>query len=126
MLLQTSTRTVGNALVVDLSGRIVFGEETTRLRDQVKDLLGQSKGIVLNLSRVSYIDSSGVGTLVGVYASARSAGGVIKLAALTGRVKDVLAITKLGSIFETFPTVEEAAASFNPTAGTTRAAEWAG
>lgn len=112
MLLQTSTRTVGNALVVDLSGRIVFGEETTALRDQVKDLLGQSKGIVLNLSHVSYIDSSGVGTLVAVYASARSAGGVIKLAALTGRVKDVLAITKLVSIFETFPTVEEAAASF--------------
>ncbi len=126
MLLQTSTRTVGNAIVVDCSGRIVFGEETRLLRDQVRDLLNQSKWIVLNLSHVSYIDSSGVGTLVGVYTSARSTGGEIKLAALSGRVRDVLAITKLGSIFETFPTVEEAAASFNPTAGTTRAAEWAG
>ncbi len=126
MQLLTSTRTVGNALIVDCSGRIVFGDETAFLRDQVKDLLNHSKRIVLNLGNVHYIDSSGVGTLVGVYASARSAGGEVKLAALTGRVKDVLAITKLGSIFETYSTVEEAAASFNPTAGTTRAAEWAG
>jgi len=117
MLLQTSTRTLGNALIVDCSGRIVFGDETAFLRNQVKDLLNQSKRIVLNLANVNYIDSTGVGTLVGVYASAHSAGGEIKLAALTGRVKDVLAITKLGSIFETFPTAEEAASSFKPAAG---------
>lgn len=116
MLLQTSTRTVGDALIVDCSGRIVFGDETAFLRNQVKDLLNQSKRIVLNLAHVTYIDSSGVGTLVGVYTSARSVGGEIKLAALTGRVKDVLAITKLGSVFETYPTVEEAASSFHPQA----------
>ncbi len=126
MQLQTSTRTFGNALILDCSGRIVFGDETASLRDQVKELLKTSKRIVLNLANVNYIDSSGVGTLVAVYASARNAGGEIKLAALSGRVKDVLAITKLGSVFQTFPTVEEAASSFNPTAGTTRAAEWAG
>ena len=126
MLLQTSTRTFGNALILDCSGRIVFGDETALLRDQVKDLLKGSKRIVLNLANVNYIDSSGVGTLLGVYASARSVGGEIRLAALTDRVKDVLAITKLGSIFATFATAEEAASSFNPGAGSTRAAEWAG
>jgi len=117
MLLQTSTRTFENALIVDCSGRIVFGDETAFLRQQVKDLLNESKRIVLNLSHVTYIDSSGVGTLVGLFASVGSAGGEIKLAGLTGRVKDVLAITKLGTVFETFPTAEEAASSFTSAAG---------
>ncbi len=114
MMLRTSTRNFGDVLVLDCSGRIVFGEETAFLHQQVKDLLNQSRRIVLNLAAVSYIDSIGVGTLVGIYTSATGSGGNVKLAGLTGRVKDVLQITKLATVFEQYPTVEEAVASFGP------------
>ncbi len=124
MLLQTSTRSFAEALIVDCSGRIVFGDETAFLRHQVKDLLSESKRLVLNLAQVTYIDSSGVGTLVGLFASAKAAGGEIKLAGLTGRVKDVLTITKLATVFESFPTAEEAATSFLEGSGKTAPAEW--
>ncbi len=126
MQLKTSTRNFGEVMIVDCSGRIVFGEECTLLRDQVKELLSGSKQIVVNLAGVPYIDSSGVGTLVGIFASAKAAGVTLKLAGLGGRVKDVLVITKLGSIFEVHETAEDAAASFNVTAGKTKAVEWAG
>ena len=114
-MLKTSTRSLGSVVIVDCYGRIVMGEETASLRQQVKDLLDQSQQIVLNLADVNYIDSSGLGTLVGLYTSARNMGGEIKLAALTARVKDVLQITKLGSIFEFYDTAEQAAASFGGT-----------
>jgi len=81
----------------------------------VKDLLTESKQVVLNLANVNYIDSSGVGTLVGLHMTVASAGGQLKLAGLTGRVRDVLAITKLGTVFETYATAEEAAESFGKT-----------
>ncbi len=126
MLLKTSTRTLGGVVIIDCYGKIVMGEETAVLRHQVKDLLNESRQIVLNLADVNYIDSSGLGTLVGLYSSARNAGGEIKLAALTGRVKDVLQITKLGSIFEFYNTAEEAASTFNRQAGCTAAVERAG
>ncbi len=126
MQLKTSTRSFGAVMILDCSGKIVFGEECTWLRDQVKELLVGSMQIVLNLAHVQYIDSSGVGTLAGLYASAKAKGAVLKLAGLTGRVKDVLVITKLGSIFEVYETAEDAAASFNETAGKTKAVEWAG
>lgn len=113
MQLKTSTRTFGQATVIDCSGRIVFGDETTYLRDQVKEALDGSKQVVLNLAQVNYIDSSGVGTLMGLYATAQATKATIKLAGLLGRVKDVLVITRLGSFFETFDTAEEAANSFN-------------
>jgi anti-sigma B factor antagonist len=103
-----------------------MGKETAFLRSQIKDLLNESRQIVVNLAEVNYLDSSGLGTLVGLYTSARSVGGEIKLAGLTGRVKDVLQITKLGSIFEFYDTAEEAASTFNRQAGRTVAAEWEG
>ena len=126
MLLKTSTRSQGGVVIIDCSGRIIMGEETAFLRHQVKDLLNESRHLVLNLAEVDYLDSSGLGTVVGLYSSARSAGGEIKLAGLTGRVKDALQITRLGSIFEFYDTAEEAASTFNRQAGRTVAAEWAG
>jgi anti-sigma B factor antagonist len=125
MLLKTSTRSLGGVVIIDCYGRIIMGEETASLRQQVKELLNQSRHIILNLADVHYIDSSGLGTLVGLYSSARSVGGEIKLAALTGRVKDVLQITKLGSIFEFYDTAEQAASTFEP-AGRTVAVKRAG
>jgi len=112
MSLKTSTRSLGSVIIVDCYGRIVFGEETALLRRQVKELLNQSRQIVLNLADIQYVDSSGLGTLVELYSSARKAGGEIKLARLTGRVKYVLHITKLGSIFELYDSAEEAASTF--------------
>jgi anti-sigma B factor antagonist len=126
MLLRTSTRTLGGVVIIDCSGRIVMGDETAFLRHQVKDQLNESRQIVLGLGGVDYMDSSGIGTLVGLHTSARSVGGEIKLAGLTQRVKDVLQITKLGSIFEFYNTPEEAAVTFNREAGRTVPAEWEG
>ena len=117
LLLRTSTRTLGDIIILDCHGQIVMGEETAFLRQKTKDLLNKSRQIVLNLGEVSYIDSSGLGALVGLYTSARLVGGEIKLAGLTRRVKDVLQITKLGSIFEFYDTAEEAASAFNRQGG---------
>ena len=108
MLLQASSRSIGDSLIVDCKGKIVFGEETAFLRHQVRDLLNDYRHIVLNLADVSYIDSAGVGTLVGLYTSVHNAGRDIALVGLTGRVKDVLQITKLVTVFEIFATPEDA------------------
>ena len=112
MQLRMSTRALEGALVVDCSGRLVFGEESASLRDTVKKLLAQSPKVVMNLREVNYIDSGGLGTLVSLYTTARNAGGAVKLASLSQRVGDLLQVTKLLTIFEVFDSEEEAARSF--------------
>ena len=112
MQLRMSTRTLDGVIVVDCSGRIVFGEESATLRDAIKKVLNQSPRVVLNLAEVSYIDSGGLGTLVSLYTTARNAGGALKLARLTQRVGDLLQLTKLVSIFEVFENEQLAAQSF--------------
>ena len=112
MQLRMSTRSMEGVLVVDCSGRLVFGEESASLRDTVKKLLAQSPKLVLNLREVNHIDSGGLGTLVSLYTSARNAGGAVKLASLSQRVGDLLQITKLLTIFEVFDNEEAAAQSF--------------
>jgi len=116
MQLRMSTRTLDGALVVDCSGRLVFGEESASLRDTVKKMLAQSPKVVLNLQEINYIDSGGLGTLVSLYTTARNAGGAVKLARLSQRVGDLLQITKLLTIFEVFDDEEKAAKSFNTAA----------
>ena len=100
-------------MVVDCSGRLVFGEESASLRDTVKKLIAQSPNIVLNLHEVNHIDSGGLGTLVSLYTTARNAGGAVKLARLSQRVGDLLQITKLLTIFVVFDDEEKAAKSFH-------------
>jgi anti-sigma B factor antagonist len=112
MQLRMSTRSVEGVLVVDCSGRLLFGEESARLRDTVKKLLAQSPKVVLNLQEVNYIDSGGLGTLVSLFTTARNAGGAVKLARLSQRVGDLLQITKLLTIFEVFDSEVAAAKSF--------------
>lgn len=112
MQLRLSTRALDGVMVVDCSGRIVFGEESATLRDTVKKLLAQSPRLVLNLAEVDHIDSGGLGTLVSLYTTARNAGGALKLARLTQRVADLLQLTKLVSIFEVFDNEQLAAQSF--------------
>ena len=109
MLLRTSSRIYGDAYILDCNGRIVFGDETALLRQQVFDLLSNGSNVVLNLSNVSFIDSSGVGELIRMYTHAARDQKKIVLAGLMGRVKDVLQITKLASVFETYDTPIEAA-----------------
>ena len=99
-------------MVVDCSGRLVFGEESASLRDLVKKLLAQTPNIVMNLREVNHIDSGGLGTLVSLYTTARNAGGAVKLASLSQRVGDLLQVTKLLTIFEVFDDEEAAARSF--------------
>jgi anti-sigma B factor antagonist len=114
MTLKMETRVVDGVTVVSCSGRIVFGDEATALRDSLKKLLAGSKQLVLNLAGVSYIDSGGLGTLVGVYSSARASGADIKLTGLGQRLRDVLAITKLATVFEVYDNEQQAVAAFNP------------
>ena len=112
MALDMKTVTKGNVLVVQLSGALLFGEESSSLRSLVRDLLNQSSHILLDLKGVSYIDSGGLGTLVALYASARKVGGEIKLARLGPRANEVMQITKLLTIFDVFDDVDAAVASF--------------
>jgi anti-sigma B factor antagonist len=96
-----TTRQVGDVTVVDVAGRITLGEGSSALREAMKDLVtkGQKK-ILLNLGEVSYIDSSGIGELVSGFTTVTNSGGNLKLLNLNKRVKDLLQITKLYTVFE--------------------------
>ena len=108
MNLKIEKRQVDGLTVVSCQGRIMFGDEANALRDFLKQVLTESPRMVLNLSGVTYIDSGGLGTLVGVYSSARGAGADIKLTGLGQRLRDVLQITKLATVFEVFDSEQEA------------------
>jgi len=113
MHLKIATREMDGVIVVSCNGRIVFGDEATALRDTLKKLLDSSRQILLNLSGVSYIDSGGLGTLVGVYSSARAAGADIKLTGLGQKLRDVLQVTKLVTVFEVYDSEQQAIAAFS-------------
>jgi anti-sigma B factor antagonist len=116
MELKLATRTKDGVLVVDCTGRIVFGEETSLLRDTVKQAVLENKHILLNLGEVNYIDSGGLGTLVALDTTARNAGSTIKLAKLTKRVGDLLQVTKLLTVFDVHNSEAEAIESFRKVA----------
>jgi anti-sigma B factor antagonist len=112
MSLKIETTKTNDVTVVHCVGRIVFGDEASYLRTELKKVLANSKKVLLNLADVSYIDSGGLGTLVGVYSSARAAGAEIKLSGLGQRVRDVLQITKLVTVFEVYDNEQKALAAF--------------
>jgi len=112
MQLKLTKRTVDGILAIECSGRIVFGEESALLRDEVKKAIQDNKRIVVNLGEVSYIDSGGLGTLVALHTSALSAGATIRLANLTKRVGDLLQVTKLLTVFDVRNTEYDALESF--------------
>lgn len=116
MQLKLATKTKDGVLVVDCSGRIVFGDESSFLRDKIKKAVLENNRIVLNLADVSYIDSGGLGTLVALRATAMNAGGTIKLANLTKRVGDLLQVTKLLTVFDVYDSEAEAVESFRSAA----------
>jgi len=87
--------------VVDVAGRITLGEGSSALRDLLRDMVGKGeKKILLNLGDVSYIDSSGIGELVSGFTTVTNSGGQLKLLNLNKRVKDLLQITKLYTVFD--------------------------
>ena len=101
MNMTTSTRQVGSVTILDISGRIVLGEESALFRDTIADLLSRGdKQILLNLGGVDYIDSVGLGSLVAAFASARKQGGELKLLNLPSKVADVMQMTKLYTVFD--------------------------
>lgn len=101
MALIIETREVGQVTILDVHGRIVLGDEIGDLRDAVRNLIANGKKkIILNLADVDYIDSSGVGELVGSFTTVRNAGGELKLLNLTQKVHDVLNVTKLYTVFD--------------------------
>lgn len=124
MPLQMTTRNFAGVLIVECSGRLVLGQESANLRHLVRDHLSENKQVVIDLEKVSYIDSSGLGILAGLFTTARKAGGAIKLAKVNPLLRDMLQITKLFTVFEVFDRAEDAAASFNTNAGQVMPGEW--
>jgi anti-sigma B factor antagonist len=112
MSLQIKTQISGNVFIVRCNGRIVFGDEGVALRERVGDMLSGSPKIVLNLSGVHYVDSGGLGILVGLSVSARNRGGELKLVNPSQRVSDLLRRTKVATIIEVYGNDEEAVAAF--------------
>ena len=116
MKLTLATRTKDGILIVDCSGRIVYGEEASLLRSTVKNVLSKNNRIVLNLGDVNYIDSGGLGILVELRTSAQNAGGAIKLTRVTKHVSDLLQITKLLTVFDVYNSEAEAVESLRKAA----------
>jgi len=113
MALTAKTRRVGNVAIVDLNGKVTLGENTGILRDELRSLLAQgNKNIILNMAGVGYVDSAGLGELVGAYTTATNQGGAVKLLHMQGKMKDLMQVTKLHTIFASFEDEKEAVASF--------------
>jgi len=111
--LRMTERDVSGVSVLDIEGRIVLGEESNSFREKVKSLLAAGKKkIILNLANVSYIDSAGLGTLVATFHSARSQGATLKLTNLGSKFKEVLQVTKLMTVFDTYDNEAAAIQSF--------------
>lgn len=113
MSVKLTTRQIGDVSVVDVAGRITLGEGSSALRDSLREMVGKGqKKILLNLGEVSYIDSSGIGELVSAFTTVTNGGGQLKLLNLTKRVKDLLQITKLYTVFDVHDSEVTAIRSF--------------
>ena len=115
--MQIEERAVGDVVVLDLKGKITLGEGDELLKDKVNSLGNQGHTkVVLNLADVPYIDSAGLGEVVRTYTTVSRQGGSLKLLNLTKRITDLLSITKLLTVFETFESENEAVRSFSASA----------
>jgi anti-sigma B factor antagonist len=113
MNMMTSIRQVGDVSIVDVTGKIVLGEESAALRGVVAGLLAKDhKKILLNLGEVNYIDSSGLGHLVSTFTTVRKQGGELKLLNLTNKVNDLMQITRLYTVFDVSDNEDAAVKSF--------------
>ena len=113
MSVKLTIRKVGDVTVIDAAGRITLGEGASTFRDAIRDLAAKGdKKILVNLSDVSYIDSSGIGEMVSGFTTVTNHAGQLKLLGLSKRVKDLLQITKLYTVFEVFDDEASAVRSF--------------
>ena len=111
--MQIAERESGAVTVLDLSGKITLGEDGNLLKDKLQSLLHQNKkNILFNLAQVSYVDSAGLGAIVSAYTTVTREGGTLKLANVTKKLQDLLSITKLLTVFETFDSEDEAIRSY--------------
>ncbi len=111
--MQIEERVVGDVTILDLKGKITLGEGDEALKDKINSLVLQNRRrILLNLAEVPYIDSAGLGEIVRTYTTVSRQGGQLKLVNLTKRITDLLSITKLLTVFETFDSEAEALQSY--------------
>jgi anti-sigma B factor antagonist len=111
--MQITERTVNDVTILDLDGRLTIGDGAELLRDTIKNLVSQGKTkILINLTKVPYVDSGGLGELVHCSVSAKKAKGEVKLMGLASKITDLLAITRLVTVFDTFETELDALVSF--------------
>ncbi len=107
------TRQVKDVTILDIHGKITIGEGSAEIRNVVRELLqAGKKKILLNLGDVSYVDSSGIGELVSSFTTVTNQGGQLKLLSLTKKLRELLAITKLLTVFDSYDEEQEAVASF--------------
>ncbi len=112
--MRIETRTVNDVTILDIHGKITIGEGSAEIRNRVRDLLQAGrKKILLNLGDVSYVDSSGIGELVSSFTTVTNQGGQLKLLSLTKKLRELLAITKLLTVFDTYDEESKAVASFS-------------
>jgi anti-sigma B factor antagonist len=112
--MEIAERTVSEVTILDLKGKMTLGEGDELLKDKINSMLAAGKKkLVLNLEGVPYIDSAGLGEIVRTYTTVSRQGGALKLLNLTKRIEDLLSITKLLTVFETFDTEAEAVQSFS-------------
>ena len=115
--MQISERAVGDVVILDVKGRITLGDGDEVLKDKVNAVVGKGqKKILLNLADVPYVDSAGLGEIVRTYTTVSRQGGSLKLLNLTKRISDLLAITKLLTVFETHDNEADAIRSFQSSA----------
>jgi anti-sigma B factor antagonist len=115
--MQIEERNVGDVVVLDLKGKVTLGQGDELLKDKVNSLVNQGhRKIILNLADVPYVDSAGLGEIVRTYTTVSKNGGSLKLLNLTKRITDLLAITKLLTVFETFDAESDAVRSFSASA----------
>lgn len=111
--MKATVRQIGKVSVLDVSGKITIGEGDVILRERVTELLeGGHKNLLLNLEKVGYMDSAGIGELVACYKRAKEKSGTVKLLNPSGKVYDLLQLTKLEEVFETYRDEKEALVSF--------------
>jgi anti-sigma B factor antagonist len=112
--LNIAERQAGDVTILDMTGKVTIGEGSVALRTTIRRLLGEGKKkILLNLAGVGYVDSSGIGELVSSFTAVNKEGGQLKLLSLTQKIQDLLAITKLLTVFDTFENEADALGSYN-------------
>ena len=112
MIFGLMTRKVDGVVIVDISGGLTTGEPALRLRETIRQFLAdRNLKFIINLAEVSYIDSSGLGELVATYTTVRKEQGDVKLLKLTARAKDLLQMTKLLTVFDTYDDEQNAIAA---------------